>query len=566
MIVLILLFFNFTIIINKSGKGMNYSKINFIASTLYFILRQIKNLAMKSQYYFLLIALIIGLNVTAQKNLTIKWGPELKTPSKTWISRVLGHDDKNFYTLRTPVKGIDKSFWLEKYSNDKQTLLFSKEIELPKVGRATVNYVDLFMFNDNFLLITSHFDKKLDIKYAFAQVLSKDGVLSSKFKEIDQVEGKKQKTTTFDIATSRNGTKLLVYKKEEVAKDENEKFAYTAYDESLEQLWTKSIELDHSAGYVEIGNYKIDDEGNVYAMTKQYPDKYRGEKKAGRKMQNYKYAVILYNPDADGTKQFQIDLGMNKFVSDIGYSLTADNKLAVVGLYSKENSSSMAGTFFISLDANNLSMSGKNMKEFDREFLLNFMSERKVDKDEELSFFTFKEVLLREDGGFFIVAEQDYMYVTTSTDSQGNTSYTYHYVCNELIVLNIDSDGNILWTEVILKKQHTTNDLGKYLSYAMAWTDQQMHFIFNDNPKNVEQFEKDPEKLKVMNNPKKSIATMVTMSADGKQNRAALFQSKDFGTILKPKLNYAMGNSEIIIYGEKGSKYKFGKMTFANFD
>jgi hypothetical protein len=132
--------------------------------------------------------------------------------------------------------------------------------------------------------------------------------------------------------------------------------------------------------------------------------------------------------------------------------------------------------------------------------------------------------------------------------------------------MNIDADGEILWSKKVAKKQHTTNDGGEYNSYAMAWTDEHLHFFFNDDEDNTPARMSSKSKMQVMKNPKKAVTTLVSMDQAGNFKRGPLFSAKDFGTILQPKLNYSVENSEIIIFGEKGTKYKFGMINFKDYN
>jgi hypothetical protein len=134
---------------------------------------------------------------------------------------------------------------------------------------------------------------------------------------------------------------------------------------------------------------------------------------------------------------------------------------------------------------------------------------------------------------------------------------------HDVIAISVDEAGNIDWISQFPKRQHTTNDDGFYSSYALSIHEDKMRFIFNDNPKNIVQYQKDPRKLKTMSGAKNAIAMMVTMDSDGNTRRTPLFEAKDYKTILRPKLYY---NSEqtgaTLIFGVKRKNYKFGKLKF----
>jgi hypothetical protein len=80
--------------------------------------------------------------------------------------------------------------------------------------------------------------------------------------------------------------------------------------------------------------------------------------------------------------------------------------------------------------------------------------------------------------------------------------------------------------------------------------------MFNDNPKNLKNNAENSGKYRYMNNPKKSIAVLVSMDSNGNQERQSMFSNSDLKIILRPKLFMQMNERRMILYGEKGSTYK----------
>ena len=179
------------------------------------------------------------------------------------------------------------------------------------------------------------------------------------------------------------------------------------------------------------------------------------------------------------------------------------------------------------------------------------------------SSFDFDYFLTKKDGGAFLIAEKYYIRVHTSTNSKGVTTtyYTYHY--DDIIAVSISAKGEIDWVKRIAKK--SGDRTGYYLSYALNFNREtnNLNFIFNDNPKNIEQINDDPRKVKSVGNVKKSIATLVSINEEGNIRRTAMFSAKDLDKIiLLPKINYRVSDTELITFGIKGKAYKFGKITF----
>jgi hypothetical protein len=65
-----------------------------------------------------------------------------------------------------------------------------------------------------------------------------------------------------------------------------------------------------------------------------------------------------------------------------------------------------------------------------------------------------------------------------------------------------------------------------------------------------------------MKKPHKSVAMLVTIDEEGNATKRVLFDSKDQKMIIRPKIGLQQNPKEVYIYGVKGNKQRFGKITF----
>jgi hypothetical protein len=165
--------------------------------------------------------------------------------------------------------------------------------------------------------------------------------------------------------------------------------------------------------------------------------------------------------------------------------------------------------------------------------------------------------VLRDDGGAILVAEQYYEVMVQSYDPTTHAyTYTYYYYYNDIIVVSINPAGEIAWAKKIPKYQVSRNDGGYYSSFTFSVSGNKMYFMFNDNAKNLKMNDETSQKFRYMNNPKKSVAILVSMDSNGNQDRQSMFNNNDLKIILRPKLFMQMNEHRMILYGEKGSTYK----------
>jgi hypothetical protein len=164
------------------------------------------------------------------------------------------------------------------------------------------------------------------------------------------------------------------------------------------------------------------------------------------------------------------------------------------------------------------------------------------------------KLIIREDGGALLVGEQAFEYVV-----QTKNQYTYHYVRNDIVFININPDGSIEWMKRVPKKQHTVNDNGIYSSYSVSVMKDKIYLIYNDHVKNIGRT--DPKKLKFMKKPSKAVTMLAVMDAKGEVQKKALFPAKDHKTIVRPGF-YLQDSKSVIIYSESGRNYRFGNIEF----
>ena len=162
-----------------------------------------------------------------------------------------------------------------------------------------------------------------------------------------------------------------------------------------------------------------------------------------------------------------------------------------------------------------------------------------------------------------LVAEQYSVVRHTSqyTDANGirqSSSYTnYHY--NDIIVVNIDASGQIVWANKIPKKQITRNDGGYHSSYVLSVVKDKLYFVFNDNPKNLV-IEKEG-KLKNIKIGKEAMAVIVEIDMEGNQKKKALFSARNSEAVARPKVCRQASDNVVIIFCERNKKHRFAKLS-----
>ena len=497
------------------------------------------------------------------QTVNVAWGPTLKEQRKTATTKIIGNDDKGFYTLRSDYSDASifnrnaQNVILERYDNQNK-LVFSRDIILPTPAntKGKFQFEDIYYIDGQLVLFSSYLNKETGRNTAFANKVSSEGVVENKMVEVSTIEDATKKNAgNFDFVLSNDSSKILVFNNLPYEKNEIEKFKIRVIDQNLETVCNKTLTLKQLDKDAAITNFKVDNEGNVYVLIS--TNKNREER--SNKEQKYTYRVLGYFFKEDLTKEYEIKIP-NKFVTDITFNIDKNKNLIVAGFYAEDKKLKTEGSFFLKVDFDSKKVLTQGIKKFGPEFMEMFMSKSKAKKDDAgVAFMNLDKLIVREDGGALLIAEQARAYVVTTYNSRGGSSTTYHYVNNDIVFVNVNPDGSIQWISRVPKKQHTVNDAGAYSSYSVSIVKDKIYLIYNDHVKNIG--ENDPKRFKIMTNPGKAVTMLATVDNSGKYTRTALFPAKEQKAIVRPSF-YLQGDKNVIIYSETGRDYRFGNIRF----
>ncbi len=524
---------------------------------------------MKKSLTFLFLTILIFQSTFSQKKsdkVEIKWGPEIKESKTATLNNIIGHDESGVYVLKYDRKGKINNF-IEHFDKN-MVKTHSQGINL-EYNKNDYGLKYIIHFNEKLFLFTDYYDKKTDQNSLYVQEIDKKS-LSPRGKRTRiasfRFEGrKKMLSNDFSLRISRDDSKILIYStiptKE---KDDNERFDVTVLDGDMNKLWEKTIISPYKSDLYSTSNIKVDNDGNIHILGLLYKEK----DERVRKEVNHNFQIMSYYENGTRLKKYSIEIE-GKFLTDMQITIDDDKNIVCAGFYSKKGLYSIDGSYYLKLDTESEQIVNRSFEEFSLDFITQNMTEKEEKKtkkkdakgkDAELYRYELDEIILREDGGAVLVGEQYYVVVNTYTDANGNTrtTYTYHY--NDIIVINVDPEGNIEWTEKIAKKQITSNDNGYFSSYTLAVVDDKLYFVFNDHPKNL--FYNGSGKVYNMKRGKESLVVLVSMDMNGAQEREALFTKGETEIWTRPKVCDQISEDEMILFGENKKTHRFARLRF----
>lgn len=514
---------------------------------------------------------------------TLEWGAQYSESRGSRVTKVVEVTPNAYYVLRQRPAGTFTypKVFIEQYDDD-QKLMRSQRLELKYKGKRRT-FQDVVKIGSQFYFFTSFLNKAKKTNYLFYQTLNNRLLPSRKLTKASEVTAPNEgRPGDFNVLISSDSSKVLIYSKLDSRNKEPERFSLRVFDHQMQPIWAKEVILPYNERQFVIEDYRLDDDGNVYLLGRQYIDG-RRESRAG--LPNYQYNILAYINDGKDKQEYRIEVG-DKFISDLTFRMGNNKELVCAGFYSEQAANGAKGTCFFRINLENREVYNLNFKAFDFGFRAQGLSDGGVrraqraeeqgnkKREAELFRYSLDRLILRSDGGAVLVAEQYYVteefrrfrqnpfffgnpYRWNDPMLNNQSDFVFHY--NDIIVVNIRPDGSIEWATRIPKYQRTLNDGGYFSSYAMAVVKDRLYFVFNDNSRN---FENDGSTQLFNFNPRRAVIALAELRKDGELSMYPLLGNQQASIIARPKICRQIGSRRMVLYGERGNFYRFGELTF----
>lgn len=505
----------------------------------------------------LFIGVLLGLGVNilfAQEN--IQWGPVVDAQRHSSFKSFLADGD-DYYLLKTISSKKQKGIYIEKYNARSlarnSVVFFSNPIQ----ESTQVEFEKLLLRNHHLYWFISSFDRvarkhKL-LRYEIDSTLKQIGEPTV----VDEYDIASSKSLPgFVLSESVNKKFVLMARAFPYDKYGNEKYMFVLYDSLLREVWKKEIEIPYSSHLLEINEKLIDDYGNVHLLATLSPEKQKGEI-FNRNIATDKYLLISFYPAENKMKEFEINLE-GKFITSVTAGVNHNGDIAVGGFYSNSNSFALAGTFYLTVSVQTKKVNTLNLKPFEKEFLMEFMSEKNASKGEELNDFYFDHFVLNPDGSAFFVAEEYYKQTYSYFDPNNQLYYdnnTYNF--NSIIVVKVNKVGEIEWTRKISKRQISTTGQYDYFSYAMAKGETNLYIMYNDHPGNLKSTAINDDVL-VLNQSKYCVPVLITFNENGEPQKQKFYEGSKEKLVFVPTLCRKLNDKTYIVCRQRRDKMQFG--------
>jgi hypothetical protein len=518
----------------------------------------------------LVIANILASFVLLSQNIEIHQGPKNRFASNWFISEILTSDANGIMTIQQK-RGLFRkpTYKLQNY-DQRMAPLPEVEFELPDKD---LEIQEFLYKNETVFIFFSKYDKDKNLNFLYGTTLNRNGQLNQNFFELAAVEAdSKRKRNSFDINHSHDSTRFLVTVIPPYSKKENQQVHFLVLDHQFKEYDNIQIKFPYEDRDINLKDAQLDKDGNIHLLASVALAGEDGKRRGI--LADWDLRIFTYYKDDESFKEHKVTIGRKEedtYLTQVQMFRDVKGRIHCSGFYSNNKQNSVKGLFTFDVDTQNKTITNIKHQDFTDEFINEFLNKRQQKKKQraqdkgknrydELRNIVLRDFVLKSDGSFYFVAESYIYYVITTTDANGVTRTTHHYIYGDVLLADVKADNSVNWFARIPKYQHTTNDNGKYsgLSTSIGKNDE-LHVIFNDSKKNATV--KYPEKL-INFNLKNAITVLVSFDQKGDFSKTPLMPAKEASTILMPKMHYAAKPGDLILFATIRKDYRFINIRF----
>ncbi|MGB3902440.1 MAG: hypothetical protein WBL76_04965 [Bacteroidales bacterium] len=407
-----------------------------------------------------------------------------------------------------------------------------------------VNYANSFIINDSLYVFYKLFDRGKKGNALWYNVYDcKTLTMVQDYNEVAFYEfdpRQKMLAGEFEVYINPEKSYFLVSQPIPRYPYEREKFKYFALDKNFNKIWEKEIDFKFIDKDYSIKQITIDNRANAFILLFNNTDKSYllfAITNNGENLKNINISSII-DPNCLAPKLYSV--AQNTFLISFVGNIENEN-IDKLSFYIFDNQLDTFKKFtHIPLTKDFLNVEiDKNKKES--------LNERTKSID-ELAFNIDTIILLNNN--YWIIGEKRFIYQEgfTLNDPQTGTQRTNvvdNYNAHSIYIIQLDDNGQMIWSKKIHKNQYTNNkNLALLLGYSFNIIDNELHFIFNDNISNNNESD---NTLPATFAGDQACISLAIVDKIGNINRTSILTYKDLNGAIMPHLSLIQSNDNLFL-------------------
>jgi hypothetical protein len=277
------------------------------------------------------------------------------------------------------------------------------------------------------------------------------------------------------MVTSANKKRIALVV-HEYNNDEKQTEHVTLFDYSLQLTAVKRIHIPFGEKKFSSTGYALSDNGDFVMLGMQ-------SEKVKSFSSKRKYDYFVFSSAVNDSGFVQQSVTGEKQITGLGVEFDNVNRKAVLaGFYSEKQSYTGAGVFYASLDVTGGTGIKINTSSIDPQKNIKLTGERNSRSGLSIIGYPIERIVLRNDGGAVIVAEASYTSEYSYYDyfTQSFTQHTeYHF--DNIVIISVNSDGSIDWSNIVEKDQTSIDDGGIFSSFCSLLNSEELIVVYNND-------------------------------------------------------------------------------------
>lgn len=320
---------------------------------------------------------------------------------------------------------------------------------------------------------------------------------------------------------------------------EQEGFLLYLFNAESEQLFFKEELIQSKEKNYVLQNFQVSEDGkSVFILAKNY----------NNKIKKLDYSFELSQISASETKIKTIEIE-DKFIKSLKLNFH-NNSIYCIGFYSEKTYEDNDGLCFFKFNKANLESEKVKFSKFTNQFIQDKFG-KETDKDiKDLKIKT----ILFEDDTIILNAEEEYEFTNNSPNSNGAVTYVF----NDIVSAKLNTDGDLIWSRNINKKQSYTYSDDSYISYFSAIKNGSSYVFINASEK-IKELKNERVEFKDVN-PNKANLYLLTIDSSGNFSYQLLLNEDQIEVPFSVSKGILIDDS-CYFMGRKGKKKQLLKVT-----
>lgn len=473
---------------------------------------------------------------------------------------------------------LKSKFSLEIYNNEMK-LQENIALELP---HKDLRFQDIFIVNGEIYLFMNRYNGKNNEHYLYATILSKKrGVVNDiyqieKIKMGDQLKKHQQEKEKFEVSVTadslaflvRSSTKLMDYDK-----NAKRKFSFISLD--FELLDERTVVFPELEKHFFLSKTITDKKGNIFLASHRSfveNDKTIFKPEVFGRNKAFFYS-LFFDENHISTHEIQHSTRSSFNISELKTKIDSHGNVRCMAFFSATYEYAAIGSYSFTMNTESREIEDEKTFQFEDGLIDQFYTEEQIHERNEkrkediyiwtnqLHNFIMHDLVMKNDGGYYLIAEQIHPLKTSKEDPHFTPRIgipiKQNYSFNGLMIFSISKNNELIEYSVIPKKQASKNHISYGQHYGVGivmslGNNDDLNIFFNDDKEYLD------EKFNTSTNDmfiEDQVFIRYTISLDGRISKHPIIETDKHNINIDPITSPKIQGNKLFLISRRNRYY-----------